>query len=209
MPYVDVPAEGWEALGGSLVRRLAAVLPPDVRARDARGVPDDFDARFGALWRRYEYRVTDAPYGAEPLRRRDTLAWPSPLELYLLNAAAAGLTGEHDFAAYCKRKEHATTVRAISRLDGASSSDGAGGGDGPAAAASARPRTGELAASRRCWSGRASCRVDRPGWTAEPARTGQRGHGGVGARVDPGRRRLPGRPRQYVLRAALTRRLRA
>jgi len=30
-----------------------------------------------------------------------------------LNAAAAGLTGEHDFAAYCRRKEHGTTVRTV------------------------------------------------------------------------------------------------
>ena len=76
-----------------------------------------FDARFSALSRRYEYRVTDAPYGAEPLQRRYTLAWPRQLDRDALDAAAAGLRGEHDFAAYCKRKEHATTIRAVSRLD--------------------------------------------------------------------------------------------
>ena len=40
-----------------------------------------------------------------------------PLELDRLWAAAAGLVGEHDFAAFCKRKDHATTVRAVTRLD--------------------------------------------------------------------------------------------
>jgi tRNA pseudouridine38-40 synthase len=110
--HVDV-----SAVPSSLVRRLAAVLPSDVRVLAVTEVPDTFDARFSALSRRYEYRVTDAPWGADPLRRHDTLAWPRPLSLDAMRAAAAGLCGEHDFAAYCRRKEHGTTVRAISRLD--------------------------------------------------------------------------------------------
>ncbi|WP_203925351.1 tRNA pseudouridine(38-40) synthase TruA [Virgisporangium ochraceum] len=114
--HVDVPAPGWERLGGSVVRRLAGLLPPDVRVRAVSVAPPGFDARFSALWRRYEYRVTDESWGASPLRRRDTLAWPRPLDLDALNAAAAGLVGEHDFAAYCRRKEHATTVRMVQRL---------------------------------------------------------------------------------------------
>src|SRR5262249_43193704 len=83
-----------------------------------------FNARFSALGRRYEYRVSDAPYGAGPLQARYTLAWPRPLDLDLLNLAAGGLTGEHDFAAYCRRKEHATTVRALTRLDWRREPDG-------------------------------------------------------------------------------------
>lgn len=115
--HVELPDAGWAALADSLVRRLAAVLPPDVRVRAATAAPAEFDARFSALSRRYEYRVTDARHGPEPLRRHDTVAWPRSLDLGLLGAAAAGLVGEHDFAAYCKRKDHATTVRAITRLD--------------------------------------------------------------------------------------------
>jgi tRNA pseudouridine38-40 synthase len=111
-------------LAGSLVRRLAGLLPGDVRVHAARAVPATFDARFSALSRRYEYRVTDAPHGAEPLRRHDTLAWPRPLDVDALNAAAAGLHGEHDFAAFCRRKENATTVRAIKRLDWRRDPDG-------------------------------------------------------------------------------------
>jgi tRNA pseudouridine38-40 synthase len=114
--HVDLPDEAWHGLAASLLRRLAALLPPDARVRAAAPVPAEFDARFSALSRRYEYRVTDAPYGAEPLRRRDTLAWPRPLDLDRLAATATGLLGEHDFAAYCKRKEHATTIRAITGL---------------------------------------------------------------------------------------------
>jgi tRNA pseudouridine38-40 synthase len=115
--HVDVPAPAWAGISGSLVRRLAGLLPPDVRVLAATEVPAAFDARFSALSRRYEYRVTDAPWGAYPLRARDTLAWPRPLDLAVLGAAAAALIGEHDFAAYCKRKERATTIRAVTRLD--------------------------------------------------------------------------------------------
>ncbi|MEV1290140.1 tRNA pseudouridine(38-40) synthase TruA [Micromonospora sp. NPDC049679] len=122
--HVDVAAAGWRELQDSLVRRLAGLLPPDVRVRAVTEVPAEFDARFSATFRRYEYRVTDARHGAEPLRRYDTLAWPRPLELAALNAAAAGLVGEHDFAAYCRRKEHATTIRAITRLDWRRDPDG-------------------------------------------------------------------------------------
>jgi tRNA pseudouridine38-40 synthase len=122
--HVDVPDEAWPPLADTVVRRLAGLLPADARVLAARPVPDTFDARFSALSRRYAYRVTDAPYGADPLRRHDTLAWPRRLDLDALNAAAAGLRGEHDFAAYCRRKENATTVRAVSRLDWRRDPDG-------------------------------------------------------------------------------------
>ena len=122
--HVEVPAPGWSALGETLPRRLAGLLPTDVRVRSAVVVPREFDARFSATYRRYEYRVTDAPYGAEPLRRHEILAWQRPLGLAQLNSAAAGLLGEHDFAAYCRRKEHATTRRAITRLEWRRDPDG-------------------------------------------------------------------------------------
>ena len=59
-----------------LVRRLARMLPPDVRVRALAEVPAEFDARFAALRRHYRYRVATAPHGAEPLRARDTVSWP-------------------------------------------------------------------------------------------------------------------------------------
>jgi tRNA pseudouridine38-40 synthase len=115
--HVDLPRAAWTELESSLLRRLAALMPPDARVRAVTPVPDTFDARFSATFRRYEYRVTDAPWGPEPLHRHDTLGWMRPLDLDRLRVAAAGLIGEHDFAAYCKRKDRATTVRAITRLD--------------------------------------------------------------------------------------------
>ena len=114
--HVDIAAPRWARLATSLVRRLAALLPPDVRVYRAYEVPATFDARFSALFRRYEYRVADAAWGAPPKRHRDTLAWPRALSLDALNNAASLLVGEHDFVAYCRRKPGTTTVRAISDL---------------------------------------------------------------------------------------------
>ncbi|MEU5565637.1 tRNA pseudouridine(38-40) synthase TruA [Micromonospora musae] len=122
--HVDLPSDVWRERESTLLRRLARLLPGDVRVRAVTEVPAEFDARFSATFRRYEYRVTDAPYGAEPLHRHLTLAWPRPLDLAALNAASAGLVGEHDFAAYCRRKENATTLREVTRLDWRREPDG-------------------------------------------------------------------------------------
>src|SRR6201995_3108042 len=93
------------------------MLPPDVRVRSARPVPVEFDARFSALRRHYAYRVADRPFGALPLQRRDPLPWSRPLDVERLNEAAARLLGEHDFVAFCRRREGATTIRELQRLD--------------------------------------------------------------------------------------------
>jgi tRNA pseudouridine38-40 synthase len=122
--HVDLPAEAWAELKPSLVRRLAALLPPDARVTEAYAMPPEFDARFSATFRRYEYRVADTAWGVRPLQRHDTIWWQRRLAEDRLNAAATGLVGEHDFAAYCKRKEHATTVRAITRLGWRRDADG-------------------------------------------------------------------------------------
>jgi len=115
--HADVPAEAWSAVGPTLLRSLAGVLPTDVRVTAVAPAPLGFDARFSAAFRRYAYRVADAPWGADPLRRHDTLAWPRPLDSAGLRTAAAALLGEHDFAAFCRRREGASTVRTLQSLD--------------------------------------------------------------------------------------------
>ena len=97
----------------ALARRLNGVLPDDVRVHHATEVPDTFDARFSALWRRYAYRIADAPELVDPLVRTAVLAWPRSLDLDAMNAAADLLTGEHDFAAFCRRRQGATTIRTL------------------------------------------------------------------------------------------------
>jgi tRNA pseudouridine38-40 synthase len=122
--HVNVDADRWGALGPTLVRRLAGLLPPDVRVYAATAVAPTFDARFSALFRRYAYRLSDADHGVPPLRHRDTVAWSRPLDIDALNAGSAALLGEHDFAAYCRKREHATTIRAVSELSWRRQSDG-------------------------------------------------------------------------------------
>ena len=122
--HVDVPSAAWSALKRSLLRRLAGVLPADVRVTAIRPAHPDFDARFGALWRRYAYRVTDAAYGAMPSRRSDTLAWPRRLDAARMTGASAGLLGEHDFAAFCRRRERATSIRTLQRFEWDRDADG-------------------------------------------------------------------------------------
>ena len=97
----------------ALLRRLNGILDPDVRVRRVVAAPDGFDARFSALWRRYAYRVIDAPAAVDPLTRTHVLAWPRPLDLAALNEAAALLVGEHDFASFCRKREGATTIRTL------------------------------------------------------------------------------------------------
>ena len=100
----------------TLLRRLNGVLPPDVRVLRSAEAADGFDARFSALWRRYAYRIADAPALLDPLARRHVLAWGRRLDVDAMNAAAERLTGEHDFAAFCKKREGATTIRTLHDL---------------------------------------------------------------------------------------------
>lgn len=111
--HVDIPPGALAAAGGPerLLRRLNGVLPPDVRMGEVRVAPDAFDARFAALSRRYAYRICDRV--PDPLRRRDTLAVLRRLDEGAMAGAARGLLGEHDFAAYCRHRAGASTVREL------------------------------------------------------------------------------------------------
>jgi len=122
--HVDLPGELWSARSDRVVARLASALPADVRVRAAGLAPAGFNARFSALWRRYAYRVCDDEGAADPLRRHETLWYFRRLDLSAMNEAARSLLGEHDFAAFCRRREGATTIRALRVLDWHRDSDG-------------------------------------------------------------------------------------
>ncbi len=116
--HVDLPADALED-GTLLVRRLHRVLDGDVVVRAVRPAPDGFDARFGAVWRRYVYRLSDGGAPLDPLHRTWVVAVPSVLDLDVLAAAAPELLGLRDFGAFCKRREGATTVRTLLDLTAA------------------------------------------------------------------------------------------
>jgi tRNA pseudouridine38-40 synthase len=115
--HVDVPAGSWAQVAPAAIRRLARLLPADVRVHAIGAAAAGFDARFSALWRRYSYRVCTDPGGVEPLRRAETLWYRRELDLPRMNDAARACLGEHDFAAFCRRREGATTVRELLRLE--------------------------------------------------------------------------------------------
>lgn len=125
--HVDVPSaalphayprtvRAGEAEFDPLVRRLGRMLTEDVRVRRITRAAPGFDARFSALRRHYTYRLTTARHGAEPHEARFVTAWPRPLDVAAMADAASELLGLHDFAAFCRHREGATTIRELQRL---------------------------------------------------------------------------------------------
>ncbi|MFJ9022593.1 tRNA pseudouridine(38-40) synthase TruA [Streptomyces sp. NPDC102259] len=122
--HVDLPEDLWAEHREKLLKRLAGRLDKDVRIWSLAEAPAGFNARFSAIWRRYAYRVTDNPGGVDPLLRSHVLWHDWPLDVDAMNEAARRLLGEHDFAAYCKRREGATTIRTLQELSLVRGADG-------------------------------------------------------------------------------------
>lgn len=119
--HADLDPAAWAALpdrsdrspGQAAVIRLRGVLPADVVVRAVAAAPAGFDARFSALRRRYSYQICDRPELLDPLRRHEVVLVKHRLDEAAMTAAAGGLVGLHDFAAFCKKREGATTVRTL------------------------------------------------------------------------------------------------
>jgi tRNA pseudouridine38-40 synthase len=98
------------------VRRLQnglnGILGPEIVARECAVVAPSFDARHSATWRRYRYTILNRPV-PDPFRDRFTWWLPDPLDLRALRLAADPFIGEHDFASFCRKREHAATVRRV------------------------------------------------------------------------------------------------
>ena len=107
---------GADSSGDALLRRLNGVLDPDVRVRRIGAAPAGFDARFSALWRRYAYRIADRAEAVDPLRRSHVLVVSQSLNEAAMEGASEALLGEHDFAAFCRKRPGATTVRTLLEL---------------------------------------------------------------------------------------------
>jgi tRNA pseudouridine38-40 synthase len=125
--HADVPSGDWLRLlaggtgegaerGAVLRRRLNGLLPADLRVRGAGPAPVGFDARWSASWRRYAYLVADDPAQQDPRTRGYVLWHPRRLDVAALQAAAAPFLGEHDFAAFCRARPDASSVRTIQAI---------------------------------------------------------------------------------------------
>lgn len=99
----------------ALAARIGGVLGayPDVVVHRSAVAPEGFDARFSAVWRRYEYRIADREAGYDPLERARTTTVAARLDNAVMDDAARSLIGLHDFAAYCKPRDGATTIRTL------------------------------------------------------------------------------------------------
>ncbi|MDU0344713.1 tRNA pseudouridine(38-40) synthase TruA [Microbacterium sp. KSW2-29] len=115
-------ADAVAALAGRIRGVLGAYS--DVTVRRTSLAPEGFDARFSAVWRRYTYRLADAATGYDPLDRTRTTTVRSALDVVAMDAAANRLIGLHDFAAYCKAREEATTIRTLLEYDWHRGDDG-------------------------------------------------------------------------------------
>ena len=104
---VERPLTAW-------VRGVNTFLPPQVAVRWVHPVPDEFHARFSAYGRRYRYILIN--------RAQRTGVWHGragwyhhPLDVEIIQQAAALLLGEHDFSAFraadCQAKSPVKTVR--------------------------------------------------------------------------------------------------
>jgi tRNA pseudouridine38-40 synthase len=124
-PAPHVPSV--ERAAAALARRLNGVLGTrsDVVVTASAPAPAGFDARFSATWRAYRYRISDASGPRDPLQRHRTVEVPVALDAGALQEAADALLGLHDFAAYCKPREGASTIRTLQELTWTRGPDGA------------------------------------------------------------------------------------
>ena len=93
---------------------LNAHLPRDVAVTACRLVPDDFHPRYDARGKRYVYRIWNHP-ARNPFWEGRAYHYGRRLDVDAMNAAAAALVGQHDFAAFCAAGSSVEdTVRSVS-----------------------------------------------------------------------------------------------
>ena len=105
-----------------LTYRINAILPEDISIQELEVTAADFDARFAALSRSYEYLIYQGQ--RNPLLRDRAYRSYLPLDVQAMNDASQSLIGLHDFSAFCKKREGATTIRTLMKFAWTETSDG-------------------------------------------------------------------------------------
>jgi len=98
-----------------LPRSLNGIVGPELVVRSARAAPDDFSARFSAVWRRYRYLIEMGP--SNPLTRSFVWAVDQSLDVDTMGRIAPAFVGEHDFASFCRAPDGKSTVRRVTELE--------------------------------------------------------------------------------------------
>lgn len=111
VPRRDMPPRAW-------VAALNAHLPPEIRVTRCQWAGPDFHARFSAQGKRYIYRIWNSPV-LPPLELGRAWQVPQQLDLARLRAAAARLTGTHDFGGFAANRgvPCPDTVRTVHSID--------------------------------------------------------------------------------------------
>ncbi|MEE8388435.1 MAG: tRNA pseudouridine(38-40) synthase TruA [Acidiferrobacterales bacterium] len=100
----------------SWVRGINSNLPQDVAILWAQEVDDDFHARFRATGRHYQYVIFNRP--VRPTYLNGKVTWDyRPLDVEDMQAAAAFLTGTHDFSSFrtvhCQARDPVRELRQL------------------------------------------------------------------------------------------------
>jgi len=110
LPRRDGAERGWPELRD----RLNAILPADLVVRSLRPAPPGFDPRRDAQWRVYRYRILTNGT-RRPLERHRTLEIDDRLDVGAMQAAAARMVGERDYASLGS-SVHGRTVRHLAEV---------------------------------------------------------------------------------------------
>lgn len=84
----------------AMIKAVNANLPPDIAAYDCTAVDDDFHARYCVKEKQYVYKIYNGKY-RDPFYNNYALYVNMPLDDHIMNMAAAGFCGRHDFSAFC------------------------------------------------------------------------------------------------------------
>jgi tRNA pseudouridine38-40 synthase len=82
-----------------LQRALGRAVPDDIDIISVREVSPDFEARFSAIWRRYEYRLR---FGYDIFTRKLECQIYRALDRDAIDEALHVVRGRHDFSSFCK-----------------------------------------------------------------------------------------------------------
>jgi tRNA pseudouridine38-40 synthase len=89
---VRIPAD-------KIPKAFNSLLPRDIRVLEAEIVPREFNARFSARWKRYDYRIDNRAI-PDVFSRLYVSHEPVPLNLERMQEAAKHLEGRHNFKAF-------------------------------------------------------------------------------------------------------------
>lgn len=101
-----------------MVAALNHYLPQDIAVKRCVEMPPDFHARYSCKGKEYCYEIWNHPI-REPFLREHALHYWYPLDVELLNRAAAQYLGAHDFTSFCTldQRERGDLTRTVTRAE--------------------------------------------------------------------------------------------